>query len=68
MLPDRGRMVPELASLDIKAYRELIISPHRLMYRVEPRRVLVVAVFDGRRDLGDVLLARLVRPLIAPPM
>jgi plasmid stabilization system protein ParE len=61
-LPARGRIVPELARHDIKIYRELILPPHRLIYRIEAHRVLVVAVFDGRRDLEDVLLARLMRP------
>jgi plasmid stabilization system protein ParE len=60
--PARGRLVPELARHDIKIYRELILPPHRLIYRIEARRVLVVAVFDGRRDLEDILLARLMRP------
>jgi plasmid stabilization system protein ParE len=60
--PARGRVVPELAKRGVKIYRELILPPHRLMYRIEAHRVLVVAVFDGRRDLEDVLVARLMRP------
>jgi toxin ParE1/3/4 len=58
-LPYRGRVVPELARYEISIYRELLIPPYRLMYRVDDERVLVVAVFDGRRDLESVLLARL---------
>ena len=58
-LPLRGRIVPELARHEISIYRELIIPPHRLMYRVDGNRVLIVAVFDARRNLEDVLLARL---------
>jgi len=61
-LPARGRIVPELGRLDIQAYRELIIPPHRLMYRVESKRVVVVAVVDARRDLEEILMARLLRP------
>jgi toxin ParE1/3/4 len=61
-LPARGRIVPELARFEITTYRELIINPFRLMYRIDAARVLVVAVFDGRRNLEDVLLSRLVRP------
>lgn len=59
-LPFRGRVVPELARLDITTYRELIMRPYRLMYRIDGRRVLVVAFFDGRRDLEDVIRARLL--------
>lgn len=58
-LPFRGRVVPELACYEISVYRELLIPPYRLMYRIDGGRVLVVAVFDGRRDLEGVLLARL---------
>jgi toxin ParE1/3/4 len=61
-LPARGRLVPELARLEITTYRELIVKPFRLMYRIDDARVLVVAVFDGRRSLEDVLLSRLIRP------
>jgi len=58
--PLRGRVVPELARFEISSYRELLISPYRLLYRVEEAKVWVVAVFDGRRDLESVLLARLL--------
>lgn len=56
--PLRGRVVPELARFEISRYRELLIPPYRLMYRVDEQKVWVVAVFDGRRDLESVLLAR----------
>jgi toxin ParE1/3/4 len=61
-MPQRGRLVPEFAHFDISTYRELIVRPYRLVYRVDAARVLVVAVFDGRRNLEDVLLSRLVEP------
>lgn len=57
-LPFRGRVVPELARYEVTAYRELIIPPYRLMYRIDGDRVLVVAVFDSRRDLEEILLSR----------
>ena len=59
-LPLRGRIVPELARFEITTYRELVIPPYRLMYRVDADRVLVVGVFDSRRNLEDVLLSRVV--------
>ena len=58
----RGRVVPELARLHIREYRELVVAPYRLVYRITPGEVLVLAVFDGRRNLEDALLDRLVRP------
>ncbi len=59
--PMRGRVVPELALFGITTWREMIVKPHRLIYRVEADSVFVLAVLDGRRDLEDLLLQRLVR-------
>ncbi|MDY7225274.1 type II toxin-antitoxin system RelE/ParE family toxin [Hyalangium rubrum] len=59
--PKRGRVVPELSRFELRLYRELIVRPWRIIYRVGQRRVFVLAVLDGRRDLEQVLLARLLR-------
>ena len=56
--PERGRVIPELRCQGISSYRELIFPPWRLMYRVEDRRVVVLAVLDGRRNPEDILLDR----------
>jgi plasmid stabilization system protein ParE len=58
---ERGRGVPELQVVDVLQYRELIERPWRIIYRIEPDQVVVLAVLDGRRDLGSLLLERLVR-------
>lgn len=60
-MPDRGRTVPELARFGIVGLRELVARPYRIVYRVDPGRMTVLAVLDGRRDLGDVLFDRLLR-------
>ncbi len=60
-MPLRGRVVPELARRNIRLYRELIVRPWRIIYRVGQAQVLVLAVLDGRRDLEGVLLSRLLR-------
>lgn len=60
-LADRGRVVPELARLHIRDYREIVIPPYRMLYRVRGPGVLVLAVLDARRSLEDVLLNRLIR-------
>jgi plasmid stabilization system protein ParE len=49
--PPLGRRAPETASDEV---RELVVGSYRLMYRLEARRILVVAVIHGRRELGDV--------------
>lgn len=59
--PQRGRVVPELQRQGITLYRELIINPWRLMYKIEGNVVFVVSVIDGRRNVEDVLLSRLVK-------
>jgi len=57
--PDRGRIVPELLDQGITLYRELIIAPWRIMYRVSENKVYVLSVLDSRRNVEDILLRRL---------
>jgi toxin ParE1/3/4 len=61
ILPERGRIVPELLAHGIGHYRELIISPWRVFYRFSGAAVYVLAVIDSRRNVEDVLLDRLIR-------
>lgn len=56
--PLRGRVVPELKKKGIVSYRELMIFPWRLIYRIAASRVFVAACLDSRRNLEDVLLMR----------
>lgn len=42
--PDSGRVVPELPELP---YREVVISLHRLFYRVREKIVWIVAAWHG---------------------
>jgi plasmid stabilization system protein ParE len=60
-MPERGRVVPELAAVGMLAYRELVVSPWRVVYRISGRTIYVLAVVDGRRNIEDVLLDRLIR-------
>ena len=60
-MPERGRVVPELAAFGIHTYRELIVTPWRVVYRISGMTVSILAVVDDRRNLEDVLLDRLVR-------
>lgn len=53
--------MPELEPFGIRDWRELIEAPYRIVYAVQGKRVNVMAVLDGRRDLQDELLLRLVR-------
>lgn len=58
--PDRGRIVLELQDQGITQYRELIVSPWRIIYRISERKVYVLSVLDARRNLEDILLRRMI--------
>ncbi len=59
-LPERGRIVPELYDQGILQYRELIVAPWRLIYRVSEQEVYVLSVIDSRRNVEDILMKRFV--------
>ncbi len=59
--PEQGRIIPELLDQNIRKYREIIISPWRLMYKIEGSFVYVMAVIDGRRNIEDILLKKQLR-------
>jgi toxin ParE1/3/4 len=60
--PEQGRLIPELQLLKIKKYREIIINPWRVIYKTDDNKVYILLVIDGRRNLEDILLDRLLRP------
>ena len=60
-MPDRGRIVPELKEQGIHIYRELIISPWRVIYRISDTTIFVLSVIDSRRNVEDILLDRFTK-------
>ena len=54
--PQAGRVVPELNQPDL---RERFVYSYRLIYRIEPQRILVTALIHGKRLLEDVTADRL---------
>ncbi len=60
-LPRRGCIVPELKEQGILQYRELVIPPWRIIYRISDSSVYVLSVIDSRQNVEDILLNRLVR-------
>ena len=60
LFPSRCRVVPEVKEWGVTSYRELIVSPWRIVFRIEAGTIWVVAVVDGRRDMEEVLLQRLI--------
>ncbi len=59
--PERGRVVPELRDQGIVQYRELIISPWRVIYRISEKSVYVLSVLDARQNIEDILFRRLTK-------
>ncbi len=59
--PERGRTVPELKDQGIVLYRELIVPPWRMIYRISGKTVYVLSVLDSRGNIEDILLERLIR-------
>lgn len=58
--PARCRWVPELKDLGVEPYRELILPPYRICFRLEESRVVLLGVLDSRRDLEALLVNRLL--------
>lgn len=59
-MPHQGRIVPELRYHGIALYRELIVQPWRVIYKIEENKVWVLAVIDSRRNMEDTLLNRFI--------
>lgn len=59
--PERGSHPKELLALGIRDFRQLIVRPYRLIYRLEGRAVFLYLVADGRRDFQSLLERRLLR-------
>jgi addiction module RelE/StbE family toxin len=49
--PESGRSVPEFPGA---GYREVIVTPYRIIYEVTEDRVVVLRVWHGRRDLTQL--------------
>ena len=60
-LPFRGRVVPELQKEGITIYRELLEQPYRIMYKIESETVYIMAIFDSRQNIEELLLQKLLK-------
>jgi addiction module RelE/StbE family toxin len=61
VFPERGRIVPELQGQGIHIYRELIVAPWRIIYRISDGTVFVLSVINSRQNIEDILLNRLLK-------
>lgn len=58
--PQRGVYPKELLTLGIREYREVFFKPYRLIYRTIEKRVYILLIVDGRRDMQSLLQRRLL--------
>ncbi|HET7576558.1 MAG TPA: type II toxin-antitoxin system RelE/ParE family toxin [Sphingomicrobium sp.] len=58
--PSRGSIPKELETLGIREFRQLLLKPYRLIYRVMEDKVFVMLIADGRRDMQALLERRLL--------
>ena len=59
--PLKGRVVPELRQEGITLYREVVVTPWRIIYKVGDDTVYIMAIIDSRQNVEDILLQRLLR-------
>ncbi|MBU0728840.1 MAG: type II toxin-antitoxin system RelE/ParE family toxin [Proteobacteria bacterium] len=59
--PERGRIVPELQEQGLFLYRELIVVPWRIIFRISEKKVYILSVIDSRQNVEDILLKRLTK-------
>jgi toxin ParE1/3/4 len=58
--PERGVNPKELLALGIREYRDIFFKPYRFIYRVMAKKVYVLLIVDGRRDMQALLQRRLL--------
>jgi len=59
--PKQCRIVPELYDQGISQYREMVIRPWRIMYRISTSKVYVLSVLDSRQNIEEILLKRFMQ-------
>jgi toxin ParE1/3/4 len=55
-----GMVVPELERYGYILYREIIVDYWRIMYKIENDIVYIMAVIDGRRNVEDIILKKII--------
>ena len=58
--PLRGSVPKELDALGIREFRQVLVEPYRLIYRLSGKTVFVMVIADGRRDMQTLLERRLL--------
>src|SRR5262245_54501974 len=59
--PERGHNLPEFRHISINIYHEIHFKSYRIIYQILNEFVYIHCVLDGRRDLEDLLIQRLIK-------
>jgi toxin ParE1/3/4 len=59
--PEKGHIPPELDAISITKYLEINFKIYRIFYYIEEHIIYIIGIFDGRRNLMDVLTKRLLK-------
>jgi plasmid stabilization system protein ParE len=58
--PERCRIVPELEKYGYLRYRQLIVDYWKIIFKIEENIVYIMIVIDGRRNLEDIILKKIL--------
>lgn len=58
--PESGAYPPELLEWGIREFRQTRFKPYRAIYQADSRRLIVMLIADGRRDMKTLLQRRLL--------
>ena len=58
--PERYRIVPELEKYGYYLYRDVVVEYWKVIYKIENNLVYIMLVIDGRRNLDDILLKKMI--------
>jgi toxin ParE1/3/4 len=58
--PERGSRPRELLALGVGEYHQVFFKPYRIIYTIRGKRVCVLLIADGRRDMESLLQRRLL--------
>lgn len=57
----KGHVPKELRQVGVLDFHEIHFKPYRIIFERDPKRVLIHAVLDVRRDMQTILQQRLLR-------
>ena len=58
----KSGVVPELLKEGITIYREVVVEPWRIVYKIEHDTVYIMVIFDSRQNIEELLLQKLLLP------